>query len=274
MKFDALVLTQDEELQIEECLRSLAPAARILVVDSGSTDQTLAITRRFTGVEIVTRAFQDFAAQRNFGLTRFAPGAWVLHLDADERLTPELAAELAELDPPAAVVAYNLAARTFLGGRPVLRASGFPVYQTRFTRAGAFEFEQVGHGQKAPVELGALPRLRSAYDHHPFQKGFEHWRARHERYADDEIRELRAKTPRRTLRQAWDDSIARRQWLKHVTARLPFRPALIWFHLMFVRGGIFDGRAGWEYCRLRWLYERMVMRRLRSNAAVGETRAP
>jgi glycosyltransferase involved in cell wall biosynthesis len=262
VKFDALVLTQNEELQIAECLHSLAPAGRILVLDSGSTDQTLEIARRVARVEILTRAFKDFADQRNFGLAQFAPDTWVLHLDADERLTPELAAALAALQPPADAVAYNLASRTFWGGRAVLRASGFPVYQTRLSRAGRFRFEQVGHGQKAPTELGTLPRLSAAYDHHPFEKGFEHWRARHERYADDEVRELRAGGSRPTLLHALADPIARRQWLKHATARLALRPAWVWLHLMFIRRGLLDGRAGWEYCRRRWLYEQMVSSRL------------
>jgi glycosyltransferase involved in cell wall biosynthesis len=266
VRFEGLVLIHDEELQIRDCLRSLAPAGRILLLDSGSTDRTLEIARGFGTVEVCRHPFQDFADQRNFGLGQFAPGTWVLHLDADERLTPKLAAELAVLEPPADVVAYNLASRTFLAGRAVLRASGFPVYQTRLTRAGAFRFEQVGHGQKAPLELGALPRLRAAYDHHPFEKGFEHWRLRHERYADDEARAVRAAGAEPTWRQAAGDPIARRQWLKHATVRLPFRPALVWLHLMFVRRGVFDGGPGWEYCRRRWLYERMVFHRLRNTA--------
>ncbi len=263
MRYSALVLSQDEELQIGDCLRSLAPARRVLLLDSGSTDGTLGIARGIERVEVLQRAFDDFAGQRNFGLARFEPGEWVLHLDADERLTPALAAELEGLQPPPEVVAYNLAGLVFVQGQPVPRSSGFPVYQTRLTKAGAFDFEQVGHGQKAPARLGVLPRLRQPYEHHPFEKGFEHWRARHERYAVQEASALLG-GGRPRLRQALRDPISRRQWLKHATARLPFRPTLVWLYLMLLRGGVLEGAPGREFCRRRRLYEGMVSGALRS----------
>ena len=267
MRYSALVLSQDEQLQIGDCLRSLAPARRVLLLDSGSTDGTLETARGFDRVEVLQRRFDDFAGQRNFGLARFEPGEWVLHLDADERLTPALAAELEALQPPPDVVAYNLAGLVFVQGRPVPRSSGFPVYQTRLTRAGAFEFEQVGHGQKAPARLGALPRLRQPYEHHPFEKGFEHWRARHERYAAQEASALLSGGAGPSFGQALRDPIARRQWLKHTTARLPVRPTLVWLYLLLVRGGLTEGEAGWEFCRRRRLYEHMLAERLRQRAA-------
>lgn len=269
MNYSALVLSQDEELQIEDCLRSLGPARRVVLLDSGSTDRTLEIARKFEQVEIISRPFSSFADQRNFGLQRFEPGEWVLHLDADERLTPALAAELQELQPPAQAVAYNLAGLVFVEGRAIPRSSGFPVYQTRLTKAGVFEYEQVGHGQKAPAPLGALPRLRAPYEHHPFEKGLEHWRARHQRYAEQEARALRAGAPEPTIRQALSDPIARRQWLKHATARLPFRPTLVWFFLMVVRGGALEGAPGREFCRRRRDYERMVCQALRRSSPSG-----
>lgn len=265
MNFSALVLSQDEELQIGDCLRSLAPARRVVLLDSGSTDRTLEIARSFARVELLSRPFSGFADQRNFGLRCFEPAEWVLHLDADERLTPALANALEELQPPAQAVAYNLAGLVFVRAQAIPRSSGYPVYQTRLTRVGAFEFEQVGHGQKAPATLGALPRLRQPYEHHPFEKGIEHWRARHERYAEQEARALQSGGPGPNLGQALSDPIARRQWLKHATARLPFRPTWVWLYLMLVRGGVFEGAAGWEFCRRRRIYEEMVQARLKDN---------
>jgi len=253
-------------MQIEGCLRSLEPADPIVLIDSGSRDATLALARQACPrIEVLEREFSTFADQRNFGLARFAPSDWVLHLDADERLTSELAAELAALEPPADAVAYNLASRTFLAGRQVLRASGFPVYQTRLTR-GSFRFEQVGHGQKAPAVLGTLPVLKAPYDHHPFEKGFDHWRARHERYAAAEAQILRMVGTGPSLRAIWNDPIARRQWLSHRVSGSALRPMLAWLYLMVVRRGLLDGRPGWEYGRRRWLYERMVVRQLRGPA--------
>jgi glycosyltransferase involved in cell wall biosynthesis len=266
VKFSALVLTRNEEAHIDACLASLAPAERVVVLDSGSTDRTRERAERSNAARVVVRPFTDFADQRNYALREcFAAGEWVLHVDADERLTPSLTAELLGLAPPPEVVAYNLAPLTFLDGRPIPRASGFPVYQTRLTRAGAFEFSRFGHGQKAPDKLGPLPCLSAAYEHHPFEKGLEEWTERHRGYADREAEEL---TSRAAIWPGWQrvrqDPIVRRKWLNQALAGNPLRPALVWAYLMFARGGVLDGRAGWEYCRRRRLYERMVRDRVRA----------
>src|SRR5262249_33822273 len=158
---------------------------------------------------------------------------WVLHLDADERLTPALAAEIVALEPDPGVAAYNAAPLVFLGGRPIPRASSFPVYQTRLTRVGVFEFPRFAHGQKAPGAVGPLPRLRAAYEHHPFEKGFEEWRRRHERYAEKEAEALVAGERRRPSWPVLRDPIRRRTWLNQVLGGSPFRPWLIWGYLMF-----------------------------------------
>ncbi len=263
MKFHALLLTLDEERQVRACLESLDAAESVIVVDSGSRDRTLEIVRAFPRVRVLTRRFSSFAEQRNFGLAHgFESGAWVFHVDADERLTRALVAELRALEPTPDAVAYNVAALTFLDGRPLRYAAG-RVFQTRLTRAGAFTFEQVGHGQKAPARHGPLPRLRAPYEHHPFEKGFEAWHARHLRYARDEARDMLAPAARPTLGQALRDGIARRQWLKHASARLPLRAEWVWAFVLLVHGGLLDGRAGWEYARLRRLYERLLANELR-----------
>jgi hypothetical protein len=208
---------------------------------------------------VAVRAFVDFADQRNFGLRQFFEvGDWVLHLDADERLTPQLETEIASLDPPATAVAFNAAPLFFLRGRPIPRSSGFPVFQTRLTKAGAFEFEQVGHGQKAPRALGPLVCLRAHYEHHPFEKGPDEWDRRHRRYAEQEARTLAT----RSFKTApwWVVSVAfeRRHWISQLLADSQLRPWLVWAYLMFARGGILEGTPGWEYCRRRYRYERLV----------------
>lgn len=274
MRFSALLITLDEALHITACLHSLSSAERIVVIDSGSADGTLQMAAAIPGVSVLTRPFDTFAEQRNYGLENcFAHDDWVLHVDADERVTPQLAAEIAGLEPAADAVAFNVASRTFLHGRPVLRASGYPVYQTRLTRAGRFRFEEVGHGQKAPRALGALPRLKQPYDHHPFEKGFEEWRSRHEAYAAKEAAEVLRGGARPRLAEALQDSVQRRQWLKHASAHVRARPWLVWSYLMFVRLGVLDGAPGWEYCRRRFLYERMVSDHVRAAAPTGSRRS-
>jgi glycosyltransferase involved in cell wall biosynthesis len=88
----ALVITLNEAAHIEACLNSVAWADERIVVDSGSTDDTAAIAARL-GATVITRPFDGYSAQKNFGASR-ASNDWIVSVDADERVTPELAAEM------------------------------------------------------------------------------------------------------------------------------------------------------------------------------------
>lgn len=92
MTLSAIVLTRNEERNIAECLSSVSFAEEVLVVDSGSTDGTVVLAQEH-GARVITRAFTDFASQRNFAMSE-AKGDWVLFIDADERVRPELAEEI------------------------------------------------------------------------------------------------------------------------------------------------------------------------------------
>jgi glycosyltransferase involved in cell wall biosynthesis len=92
MRLSAVVLTRNEEQNIADCLAGLSWADETLVVDSGSTDRTAALAEK-CGARVVVHPFTDFASQRNFALSQ-AKGDWALFIDADERVTPELAEEI------------------------------------------------------------------------------------------------------------------------------------------------------------------------------------
>lgn len=257
MKFSVLLLTHNEEFHLEDCLNSIQGAERVVCVDSGSTDRSLEILKKH-GVEVLHHPFQSFSEQRNLGLKHFfAAGDWVLHLDADERMDRKLAREIRGLRP-SKKVAFNIASLTHFHGRPIPRSSSFPVYQTRLTKVGEFEFVEVGHGQKAPPELGVLPRLRHPYHHFPFEKGLTDWLLKHDRYADREADEWLKNKGDYRLADALRDPIARRQWLKQFSRKAFFYPMLVYTYLLLIRGGILEGAAGREYCRRRFLYEMLV----------------
>src|SRR5688572_19940172 len=93
-----IILTQDEEANLPDCLASLEGLeCQIVVVDSGSTDNTLAIAAA-NGALILRHAFENYSNQRNWAQNNLPTTSdWVLHLDADERLTPELSKEISEV---------------------------------------------------------------------------------------------------------------------------------------------------------------------------------
>lgn len=90
-----VILTLNEEDQIAGCLKTVRFADEILVIDSGSTDKTTQIAKKY-GAKVYTHGFTDFASQRNFGLSK-AHGAWVLFVDADERVTHALEREITQI---------------------------------------------------------------------------------------------------------------------------------------------------------------------------------
>jgi hypothetical protein len=108
--------------------------------------------------------------------------------------------------------------------------------------------------------------------HHPFDKGLSDWLAKHDRYARMEAQEQARGRARQPLRVALRDPIARRQALKGLLRRLPGTPLLVHGYLLWLRGGAWDGAAGREYCRLRCLYEHLVVLRARELRGPGRGR--
>lgn len=91
-KLSAVILTSNEEEDIADCIKTLSFADEIIVVDDCSTDATVTIAKKI-GARIYTRKLDDFASQRNYGLS-VATGDWVLFIDADERVSKNLRNEI------------------------------------------------------------------------------------------------------------------------------------------------------------------------------------
>jgi glycosyltransferase involved in cell wall biosynthesis len=141
MSVSVIVITKNEEANIERCLASVSWADEIVVVDSGSSDRTVEIARRFTP-RIFNEAWRGFGPQKALALSR-ATGDWVLSLDADEWVTAELAAQLRDIaaKPPASA-ADRLPRRSSFCGRFLKHSGWWPDYVTRFFRRGSAEFSQ------------------------------------------------------------------------------------------------------------------------------------
>lgn len=166
------VITRNESAHIEAALKSVAWADERIVVDSGSTDDTVALARPLAH-RVVTRDWRGFADQKNYAAS-LASHDWILSLDADERVTPTLAAEIQALmasDPPAA--GYRVPRVSFYLGTWIRGTDWYPDYQLRlYDRRRA---RWVGQYVHEGVEVdGGVGRLRGELQHFPYRNIAHH----------------------------------------------------------------------------------------------------
>jgi glycosyltransferase involved in cell wall biosynthesis len=256
--FSAVILTLNEERALPACLDSLKGLDDIVVLDSGSTDGTAALAAA-AGARVFTRPFDTFAGQRNHAQRAIGfRHPWVFHLDADERMTPELAAECRSAAGRADLDGFRAAPRMIFEGRWIRHCTDYPAYQARFVRAPQFEFVQVGHGQREAPRM-RLANLREAYEHDLSVYGREAWLAKHRRYARAEAEALLQPAEGASLGPLFSaDPLARRRALKRLSFALPLRPALRFAYQYGLRGGFLDGAQGLRYCALLARYEGFV----------------
>jgi glycosyltransferase involved in cell wall biosynthesis len=140
MKLSVILITKNEAARLPRCLESVRGLAdEIVILDSGSTDATLEIARRHTDKVYSSPDWPGFGPQKNRALDH-ATGDWVLSLDADEWLTPELAAEIRQtLQAPTAAV-YEIPRLSSFCGRPMRHSGWWPDHVARLFRRGAARF--------------------------------------------------------------------------------------------------------------------------------------
>jgi hypothetical protein len=156
----ACIIAKDEQQHLPECLASVEFCHEIVLVDSGSSDATIEIARA-AGALVVEQPWLGFPAQRNVALDH-ASGEWVLEIDADERVSASLRAELEGflLDPPADVDLGGLPLRDIFLGRALGPSAKYPKYRHRLLRRGAHRHDEartvhegiVAHGPVHPFE--------------------------------------------------------------------------------------------------------------------------
>jgi glycosyltransferase involved in cell wall biosynthesis len=256
-----LILTKNEERDLPGALASVAWSDDIHVFDSHSTDATVEIART-AGAQVHSRAFDDYASQRNAALAVAFKHPWVFLLDADERPTAQLSAEMQRVvdETPANTAGFRLRRRDFLFGTWLKHAQISPYYirlvrpeRSKYTRA-INEVLEVN---------GPVAELAHPLDHFPFSKGIAHWIAKHNAYSTMEaeliVRQQGLQNP--SLRTALRDPDfhTRRLHQKALFYRLPGRPLIKWCYMMFLRGAILDGAAGVAYATLQSIYEYMIV---------------
>jgi glycosyltransferase involved in cell wall biosynthesis len=269
--FSVVILTLNEAENLPRTIGSIAGSDEIVVVDSGSTDGTQEVAAA-AGARVLIHPFETFAAQRNHAHRAAAfKNAWVLHLDADEQMTPELAAECAAraAENPADVDGYYIAPQMMFEGRWIPHCTDFPAYQARFVHRDRFQFIQVGHGQREASGM-RMGKLRHSYRHDLSSHGLAELEAKHRRYARQEAEAFVSGHGANRLplwrRLTGADGLTRRRAIKEASRHLPAAGAFRFLYQYAWRRGFLDGAAGYRYCRLMARYESWIsaeIRRLR-----------
>lgn len=267
MGISVLLLTLNEADNLPACLAALAWSDDVVVLDSFSQDDTVAVAERL-GARVYQRRFDHFAGQRNHALDHIAfKNDWILHLDADEIVTPALHVEMLQVIGEGRFDAFRIPSKTMFFGRWLRYSGMYPAYQVRLGHRDRLRFKQVGHGQREDLPPERVGTLTEPYLHYSFSKGLTEWFDKHNRYASDEARET-AKALADGSGLDWQgylssDRTRRRRALKALSYRLLLRPTLRFFYMYVLRRGFLDGRAGFIYCRLLAIYEYLIVLKTR-----------
>jgi glycosyltransferase involved in cell wall biosynthesis len=236
-----MVITYNEAPNIRRTLDKLSWAQRIVIIDSGSTDGTLEISRCYSQVEVTQRPFIDVASQCNFGLAQVR-SPWVLSLDADWELSDELVRELMSLAPPDGAVGYRARFVYRIYGR-ALRGSLYPP-RIVLLRKDKASYHLEGHAIRVVPDGEVMPLDGVIY--HDDRKPLARWLTSQQRYVREEAEYL-LDTPPGALRR--NDKIRLMGWPA---------PIAVFFYTLFVKGCLFDGWPGWYYALQRTIAEMLL----------------
>lgn len=274
-----IILTYNSAASIARTIRSAQQVgADIRIVDSFSTDDTVAICQAL-GCAVEQRAFSTYADQRNWAIDHLACAPWQFHLDADEEVTPALAAAIRGIDLAATHHSgFIMRRRLVFLGRLLQHGGIARTWHCRLFRSGAGRCEDRLYDQHF-VCSGAVGRIAADMLDHQEQPLTE-WTARHNRWSDLEVAELaREAAPRRRGRVMPDlrgTPIERMRYMKGRYYRLPlFWRAVGYFLYRYVlRLGFLDGREGLIYHTLQALWFRFLIDAKLYERRSGERHAP
>jgi glycosyltransferase involved in cell wall biosynthesis len=263
-----LILTKNEEADLPACLRSVAWSDDVHVFDSFSADRTVEIAKS-AGCRVTQRQFDNWSAHQNWGLSNIAfKHPWVLYVDADERVSPELAAAAMRAvgQPGITNTAFRLRRRDFAWNGVWLKHAQISPYYIRLFRPEAMRYERLVN----PVSIvsGRIDSVDGYLDHFPFSKGFLFWIQRHVKYAEFEAQTIQANRAGGGEFSLWKalfatDFTERRFNQKELFYRMPGRPFVKFCYMVLWRRAFLDGSAGITYAALQSVYEYFICLRQR-----------
>lgn len=256
-----MVFTRDEEIHLPSCLDALRWADDVIVIDSFSEDRTreIAVER---GARFFQNQFTGFGTQRNWAIANTAPRHdWILILDADERVTPELADEIERVvaRSPDDVGAYRLKRRFYMWGRWLRHSSLYPNWVVRLIHRDRVQYVDRGHAETQTVRGRILELEQDLIDEN--LRSIDDWFERQNRYARKEAEyELANEASVRGWGQLFSrDPLLRRAAVKRLSWRMPLRPVFYFLYAYFWRSGFRDGRDGLVFCFMKALYQGMIV---------------
>ncbi|MDR0782131.1 MAG: glycosyltransferase family 2 protein [Pseudomonadales bacterium] len=223
VQLSVILITRDEEANIRACLESVVWADEVIVVDSGSTDATVMICKEF-GAQVYAHDWPGYGAQKNRALD-YASGDWVLSLDADERVTPELRKEIeVAIRADAAPDAYRIPRLSSFCGRFMRHSGWCPDFVTRLFKRGRARFSDSLVHERLVVD-GITGELSNPFLH----------------YTYDDLEEALRKINEYSTAGA----LMMQQSGRHTRLRgAVLRAAWSFFRTYILRAGFLDGREG------------------------------
>lgn len=223
-----LVTTFNEEVNVRDCLQSASFAGEIMVVDSNSTDRTVEIAKEFTG-NIIQHEYVTPAKQKNWALPKVKTD-WVFILDADERISEELAAKVRKLIEDPTHDGYSIRRRSYFFGRMINHCGWQHDYVLRLFKVGKGRYDDHRHVHESIILDGTCGRIAEPLIHHTYTS-FEQYFEKFNRYTTWAALDLKTKGKR----ASW--------WNLHV------KPKLRFFRQYILNGGFLDGRHGYLLCK-------------------------
>jgi glycosyltransferase involved in cell wall biosynthesis len=267
-----LVPVKNEESNLIECLRRLRWASEIVVVDSQSTDGTVPLAQAL-GADVYQFYYstEGWPKKKNWALAEVPwRNEWVLIMDADEHMTPELAREIADVvagrgQGPRAD-GYWLNRRFMFMGQWIRHCGYYPSWNLRLFKHAVGRYERIGnlgrtgsgdnevHEHVVLANGAEAPYLKHDFLHYAYPD-LAVWVEKHNRYSTWEAHAMRAGDSGAVQPSLFGGPIARRRWLKAKTRRLPFRPFLRFVYAYVFQLGFLDGYGGYCLCVLLAWYE-------------------
>jgi len=261
LPISVIILTYNEELNIEQCLKSVAGwANEIIIVDSFSKDKTLEIAKKYTN-KIAERTFINQAEQFNWALDNLEiKNDWILRLDADEYLTEELKNEINEKlkNAPDNINGFYIKRRIYFMSRWIKHAGVYPLWLLRLFKRGKGKSELKEIDEHIILLEGKAEELKNDFIHDD-KKSLSDWIEKHNSYSTREVEtilNLKSEIP------ALGGQPARKRWLKEkFYYRLPlFCRAFGYFiYRYFFCLGFLDGKEGLIYHFLRIFWYRFLL---------------